>query len=158
MAKKKKRNKFGVLQTPEGKIKRTSYDYITGEPILFSSELEKKYYDEVVVNGMKDGTITKYKLQQRYNLLKSFKYQGQIIREINYISDFDIWYADGSFKVIDTKGRATADALIKAKLFKYNYPDIDFVWLSHTIDTGWIEYHELQKIRRQKKKAKKDGK
>ena len=47
---------------------------------------------------MKDGTITKYKLQQRYNLLKSFKYQGQTIREINYISDFDIWYTDGSLR------------------------------------------------------------
>jgi hypothetical protein len=152
--KKKTRSKFGIDQTQKGRERRTSIDYITGESIIFDSELEKKFYDTVIVEGMKDGSIANYKLQQKYRLLKSFKYRNETVREINYVSDFDIWYADGSFKVIDTKGRATADARIKSKLMKYNYPEIDFQWLSYTVATGWIDYDELQKIRRQKKKEK----
>ena len=70
---------------------------------------------------MKDGTLKDYKLQQKYLLQPSFKYFGKPIREINYISDFDLYYSNGDFVVIDTKGMATADAKIKAKLFKYKY-------------------------------------
>jgi hypothetical protein len=155
---KKKRSKFGVDQTSVGREKRTSNDYITGEPILFDSELEKKFYDTVIVKGLIDGSISKYKLQQKYRLLPSFKYMGETIREINYISDFDIWYSDGTFKVVDTKGRATADAKIKAKLMKYAYPEIKFEWVSYTVATGWMEYSELEKIRSKKRKDKKTQK
>jgi hypothetical protein len=158
---KRKRSKFGVSQTPAGIAERTRNDYITGEPILFSSKLEKQYYEEVVIEGIKDGTILKYELQHKYKLTPSFKYQNKSIREIIYESDFDIWYADGTFKVVDSKGRATADAKIKKKLMHYYYPDIDFIWVSYTVATGWMEYSELEKIRskkRKEKKSKKDGK
>lgn len=77
---------------------------------------------------------------------------GITIRAIDYISDFDLTFSDGSFVVIDCKGLATADAKIKAKLFKYKYPDIKFYWISYTKETGWIQYEELQKHRRNKKK------
>jgi hypothetical protein len=158
---KRKRSKFGVDMTESGVKKRTSQDYFTGETIIFDSELERKYYEEVVIKGLKDGTISTYKLQQKYKLTPSFKYKDKTIREICYVSDFDVWYSDGSFKVIDTKGRATADSKIKAKLMKYYYPEIDFEWVTHSSTTGWIEYDELQKIRRQNKKnktTKKDSK
>jgi hypothetical protein len=158
---KRKRSKFGVDQTDSGKKERSSKDYFTGETILFSSKLEKQYYEEVVIEGIKDGTISKYKLQQTYKLTPSFKYQNRTIREITYVSDFDIWYSDGRFQVVDSKGRATADAKIKKKLMHYYYPDIDFIWVSYTEKTGWMEYSELEMIRRQNKKAKKqlkDGK
>ena len=55
--------------------------------------------------------------------------------------------------VVDTKGMPTADAKIKAKLFKYKYPDINFKWMSYTKATGWVEYEDLQKYRRDKKKG-----
>ena len=118
------------------------------------SKLEKRFYDDVVVSGMKDGTLVDYKLQVKYNLQESFKYMGKTIRAIDYISDFDLYYSDGRFEVIDTKGIGTADAKIKAKLFKHKYPNIVFKWLSWTKATGWIDYDELQKIRRDKKKGK----
>ncbi|WP_279220649.1 DUF1064 domain-containing protein [Clostridium sp. AF32-12BH] len=123
--------------------------------MTFMSKLEKRYYEEVVVPGMKSGLLTDYKLQVKYKLQESFKYKGKTIREINYISDFDLYYADGHFEVIDTKGMSTADARIKKKMFHHEYPDIDFKWLSWTKATGWIEYDELQKMRRDAKKKKK---
>ncbi len=153
----RKRSKFGVSTTKKGIEQRTTIDHKTGKSLTFMSKLEKQYYDDVVVEGMKNGTLIDYKLQVKYKLQDSFKYQGKTIREINYISDFDLYYSDGSFQVIDTKGLATADAKIKAKLFKYKYPDIDFCWISYTEGTGWIDYDDLQKLRRERKKLKKDN-
>ena len=118
------------------------------------SKLEKQFYEDVVVVGMKDGTLKDYRLQQKYLLQPSFKYFDKTIREINYISDFDLYYSTGDFVVIDTKGMPTADAKIKAKLFKYKYPDIVLKWMSYTKTTGWMEYDDLQKYRREKKKMK----
>lgn len=106
---------------------------------------------------MKNGTLKDYNLQVKYLLQPSFKYMGQTIREINYISDFDIYYSDGNFQVVDTKGMATADAKIKAKLFKFKYPTINFKWMSYTKSTDWVEYDQLQKIRRENKKKKIKG-
>ena len=153
--KKVKRTKFHVDNTEAGIKKRQSKDFKTGETITFDSLLEKRYYDEIVVKGMIDGSISDYKLQVKYLLQPSLKYMGKAIREINYISDFDVYYSDGRFEVIDTKGQATADAKIKAKLFKMKYSNIVFKWMSYTVATGWLEYDELQKIRRDKKKASK---
>ena len=150
----KTRTKFKVSTTAKGIKDRQSVDYKTGEILTFSSKLEKQYYEEVVVVGMKNGTLKDYKLQQKYLLQPSFKYFGKTIREINYISDFDLYYPNGDFVIIDVKGMATADAKIKAKLFKFKYPTIDFKWMSYTKATGWMEYDDLQKYRRDKKKGK----
>lgn len=146
------RSKFGVNVTAKGKADRTCIDYITGEPIVFDSKLEKRYYEEVVVPGLKDGTIVKAELQKRYKLQPSFKYKGETIRAIDYISDFTLTYSDGSILVIDIKGQPTADAKIKKKMMHYVYPELNFIWLSHTVATGWIEYKDLQKLRRERKK------
>lgn len=150
----KGRTKFNVTKTKTNNIKRQAQDFFTGETITFDSELECKYYKEIVVAGLLDGTVTQCKLQQKYILIPSFKYQGKTIREMSYISDFDVLYSDGRFEVIDTKGFATADAKLKAKLMKYTYPNITFKWMSYTKATGWVEYDELQSIRRKNKKNK----
>lgn len=144
-----------MSNTAKGIKDRQSIDYKTGEVLTFDSKLEKRYYEEIVVVGMKNGTLKDYKLQVKYNLQPSFKYMGKTVRAIDYISDFDLYFANGDFLVVDTKGLATADAKIKAKLFKYKYPTIDFKWMSHTVATGWMEYDDLQKYRREKKKKAK---
>jgi hypothetical protein len=33
--------------------------------------------------------------------------------------------------------------------------NIDFIWVSYTVATGWMEYSELEKIRSKKRKEKK---
>lgn len=140
--------------TAKGIKDRQAIDYKTGETLIFMSKLEKRFYEDVVVTGMKDGTLIDYKLQVKYNLQEPFKYMGKTIRAIDYISDFDLYYSDGRFTVIDTKGLPTSDAKIKAKLFKYKYPNILLRWMSWTKATGWIDYDELQKLRREAKKNK----
>lgn len=149
----KNRTKFKVSTTAKGIKDRQSIDYKTGETLTFDSKLERQYYEDIVVSGMNDGTLKDYTLQKKYLLQPSFKYFGKTIREINYVSDFDLYFSNGDFLIVDVKGMATADAKIKAKLFKYRYPDINFKWMSYTQATGWIEYDELQKIRRDKKKC-----
>lgn len=150
----KKRTKFKVSTSAKGIEDRQSVDLKTGETLIFDSKLEKQYYEEIIITGMKNGTLRDYKLQIKYLLQPSFKYFGKTVREINYVSDFDLYFNDGKFMVVDTKGMATADAKIKAKLFKFKYPNIDFRWMSYTKSTGWVEYNELQKIRRERKKNK----
>lgn len=149
------RSKFGVSMTEKGKAERSCADYITGKLICFDSKLEKKYYEEVVIPGLKDGTIQTAYRQKRYTLQPSFKYNGKTIRAIEYISDFTLVYADGSVLVVDVKGRPTADAKIKKKMMHYVHPELPFIWVSHTKATGWMEYDELEKLRREKKKEKK---
>lgn len=151
------RSKFGVSLTAKGKAERTCADYITGEPICFDSKLEMQYYKDVVIPGLQDGSIVNAERQKRYKLQPSFKYQGATVRAIEYISDFTITYANGDILVVDVKGRPTADAKIKKKMMHYVYPDINFVWMSHTKTTGWMKYEDLEKLRREKKKEKKNG-
>jgi len=44
------------------------------------------------------------------------------MKEINYIPDFQI-----SNIIIDVKGCATVDFKLKAKMFKYKYPDLQLI-------------------------------
>lgn len=150
------RSKFGVSLTAKGKAERTCKDYITGENITFDSKLEMQYYQQIVIPGLQDGSIVSAERQKRYKLQPAFKYKGTTIRSIDYISDFTLFRSDGSMLVIDVKGRPTADAKIKKKMMHYIYPDLDFVWMSYTKATGWMQYEELERLRRQKKKEKKD--
>ena len=75
----------------------------------------------------KVGEISNLVLQPVYVLLNGFEYKGEKIRAIKYLGDFE--YVDsktGSKVLEDTKGFKTKDYLIKVKLLKNKYPDIDF--------------------------------
>lgn len=152
----RKRSKFGVSLTVKGKAERTCTDYVTGRNIVFDSKLEMQYYQQVVIPGLQDGSIKQVIMQQKYRLQPAFKYQGKSVRPINYISDFTILYSDGSKLIVDVKGKPTADAKLKKKMMHYVYPDENFVWMSYTKETGWMEYDALEKYRKAKKKEKKD--
>ena len=42
-------------------------------------------------------------------------------------------------------------------MFDYKYPDLKLTWVARSLkysSTGWIEYGELKKIRRENKKCK----
>ena len=58
---------------------------------------------------------------------------------------------------------ADATALLKRKLFWFKYPDVEYLWLTKNLkygrdNEGWIDFDTLQKIRRNAKKAKTEGK
>lgn len=114
-----------------------------------------KYYRDVICKGLEDGSIKDCQLQVKYELQPKFKYNNETLQAINYISDFVITFSDNSVKVVDTKGLPDATAKLKKKLFHYKYPDIDYVWMSYSkMDGGWLEYKDLEKARRERKKLK----
>lgn len=91
--------------------------------IKFDSIKEKNRY--VGLKQLEDlGIIKDLKLQVKFELQPSYKYQDKTIRAINYYADFT-YIQDGKLIVEDTKGFRTKEYLLKKKLLLYKY-DIDF--------------------------------
>lgn len=143
-----KRSKFNV---DKDKAKRTC------NGIVFDSELEMKYYRDVVLTGVESGRIKYYELQKPYELQPKFVHDGKIVQPIKYVADFYIEYADGSSEVIDTKGIPDSTAIVKRKMFWYVYPDIKYIWITWSkIDGGWCDYEYVKQQRNLRKKNKKE--
>lgn len=144
---KRSRTKFNVST----KVERRTCD-----GVVFDSELECKYYRNVVKPKLASGEIVFYELQKPYLLQERFVRRGKTYQPIKYIADFYLEYADGHTEVIDTKGMADNMAMLKRKMMFYLYPDVNLIWMSYCATYGgWIEYDELKKIRRNKKRMKK---
>ena len=123
--------------------------------IIFDSELEMKYYRDVVLPKFESGEIIYYELQKKYELQPKFKHLNETIRAVDYVADFFIRYKDGAEEVVDTKGMPDSIAKLKRKLFLYKYPDINYKWLTYIKKFGgWIEYNEYQRLKREEKKLK----
>ena len=92
----------------------------------FDSVKEANRYKELMML-QKCGEIDGLKLQPVYVLLDGFDYKGKRIRAIKYIGDFEYIESKTGEKVLeDTKGFKTKDYLLKAKMLKNRYPEIDF--------------------------------
>ena len=127
--------------------------------IVFDSVLEMKFFRDVVLPGMGSGQFVSYELQKSYELQPKFTYQGKTIRPITYVADFVLELPDGHKYVIDTKGMPDSTAKLKAKLFHYKFPNIDYYWVSYSkIDGGWVTYEKLKAARANRKKLKSGGK
>lgn len=127
--------------------------------IKFDSIAEAEYYlmlkEEKASGGIKD-----FKLQPKFTIQEKFKSETQgNIRAVTYKADFLV-HRQGEYTarlVIDVKGHATADAKIKRKMFLKNYPTHILSWQSKSIKhgvNGWIDYFDLEKIRRKNRKKK----
>ena len=122
---------------------------------VFDSVLEMRFYQEVVLPGVVNGTIVRYELQKPYLLQEGFSHHGIFVRPIVYVADFYLEYADGTEEVVDTKGLPDNVAKLKRKLFWHTYPDLPYTWMSYSkIDGGWLPYDQLQKQRRKRIRAK----
>lgn len=140
------RSKFNVSKDTS----RRTYD-----GIVFDSEMEMKYYRDVVLPKYNSGEIVKYDMQVPYELVPKFKKDGKTVRSIVYKADFYIEYVDGRAEVIDIKGMADSVAKLKRKLFYYKYPDVNYIWITYVKKFGgWVLYDDVQKLRRQEKKNK----
>lgn len=126
------RSKYNVDNSKLGKLKRTY------KGILFDSQLECRFYAEYLLPKLKKGIIKSIRRQVRYELLPSFFYRNKKQRAIKYVSDFDVLYQDAKFVVIDVKGFIKPIDRIKAKLFKYRYPDINFEFMRYSKNNGWF--------------------
>jgi len=123
---------------------------------LYASELEMKYFKEYIEPKLESGEIVNVDKQVKYLLQPAFNdMNGKHYREMNYISDFDITYSDGTFKVVDVKGMLKSEDKIKEKLFKYHYPNIDFEFIGKSlIDGGWVSIDTIIQGRKRRKKDK----
>ena len=125
--------------------------------IVFDSKNESLYY-EALKDLKNKGLIKDFELQPKYLLQESFEKDGKKYRPITYIADFRVINNDGSVYLVDIKGMLTTEFKIKLKLFNYKYPDIELKLISRSLkwgnEYGFIDYDELQKIRKQNKKSK----
>lgn len=122
--------------------------------IVFDSKVECEYYQylEKKMNGV---TYNRIEIQPRYELIPKFGNQ----RKTEYIADFALYLDNDLIEVIDVKGMATTTAKLKAKLFRYKYPEVKLTWICKEPKyTGleWIEYEELIKVGRKRKREKND--
>ena len=119
--------------------------------IEFDSKVEADFYEHLLQLHKADDII----LQPKYILQE--KLQG--IREIAYIADFKV----GNL-VFDVKGFSTSDFKLKAKLFKFKYPDLTLCLinkcpLKYQYTYGkWIDIGVLNKLRSAAKRAIKKAK
>ena len=70
------------------------------------------------------GLIQDIELQPEFVLQPSFKKNGKTHRAITYTPDYKITYPDGSFIIVDVKGKRTEVFNIKHKLFERAYPEL----------------------------------
>lgn len=120
--------------------------------ITFDSKVECDYYKYLEQRLIIDG-YDFIEIQPRYELVPKFGKQ----RKAEYIADFALWNNGKLIEVIDVKGMATETAKLKAKIFRYKYQDVKLTWICKAPRyTGeeWITYEELNKVRRECKKAK----
>ena len=123
----------------KGLVKRTL------DGIVFDSELEMRYYRDVILPGIGSGSIVECKLQEPYILQPKFTHEGKTVLPIKYVAE----------EVIDVKGMADTTAKLKRKLFWYVFPDLPYRWVSYSAkDGGWVDYDDLQRLRRERKKLK----
>lgn len=117
--------------------------------IVFDSTVECEYYQYLERNLGDE--YDRIELQPRYELIPKFDNQ----RKTEYIADFALWKDNKLLEVIDVKGMPTEVAKLKAKLFRDKYPNIKLTWICKAPKyTGleWIEYDELIKVRRKRKR------
>ena len=70
---------------------------------------------------LKNGNISKLKVQVRIKLREAFRFQGKAIRNISYIADFTYYDKDEKkFVIEDTKGYRTDVYKLKIKLLMFN--------------------------------------
>lgn len=130
-------------------------DKRTYEGIIFDSELEMRYYRDVVCPKVESGEIVSFELQKPYILQEDFVHNDKSVKEIKYVADFFLVYSDGREELIDTKGFPDNSARLKRKLFWYKYPDVDYKWICYSkIDGGWCDFDYVQE-QRSKRKAEK---
>jgi hypothetical protein len=158
MTEQKYKNKFSVL-LPDGTIRKVERKdavmslYAPGT-IIFDSEMELKFYTEILLPRIKKGLIT-VELQPKYILQESFEKFGKKHQAITYSPDFKVTKRDGEIICYDVKGFADQKFPIKRKLFDARYPDIRLVVMKRIVKFGgWLTDEQYMKAKREEKRGK----
>jgi hypothetical protein len=141
------------LEKEDKKKKKKKKKYNSSKVIIdwytFDSNLEAKYYQEV----LKKYNIP-FTFHERFVIQDSFMNWKKIL-PIYYEADFSL-IIEWKITVIDVKGMATPDALIKRKMFLYRYWDIELKRITYCKKRwGWIDFFVNKKEISKEKSAKK---
>ena len=124
--------------------------------ITFDSKDEAKYYEALKIRKYR-GEIQNFELQPKFTLIQGFKKNGKTYRAITYTPDFVIYHNDNSEEYVDVKGMTTQQGELRIKLFNHFYRDLKLSIVSRNLkygdEYGFIDYYELQKIRRRNRRA-----
>ena len=98
----------------------------------FDSKREAAVYVELRTLH-RAGKIKRLTLQPAFLLQPAFEKNGRLVREIDYVADFMVEWAEGSIQrsaskdptksLVDVKGKPTDVYLLKKKLFHFKYPE-----------------------------------
>ena len=124
--------------------------------ITFDSKDEAKYYEALKIRKYR-GEIQNFELQPKFTLVQGFKKNGKTYRAITYTPDFVIYHNDNSEEYIDVKGMTTQQGELRIKLFNHFYRDLKLSIVARNLkygdEYGFIDYYELQKIRRRNRRG-----
>jgi len=125
--------------------------------ITFDSKDEAKYYEALKIRKYR-GEIENFELQPKFTLVDGFKKDNKTYRPITYTPDFVIYHNNGSEEYVDVKGMTTQQGELRIKLFNHFYRDLKLSIVARNIkygdEYGFIDYYELQKIRRKNRRGK----
>lgn len=123
--------------------------------ITFDSEDEAKYYEALKIRKYRE-EIKNFELQPKFVLREGFKKFGKTYRAITYTPDFTVYHNDGDIEYVDVKGQTTQQGELRIKLFNDFYRDLKLSIVARNFkygdEYGFIDYYELQKIRRKNRR------
>jgi len=126
---------------------------VTIDNHTFDSKEEARFY-MYLKTKQEAGEVTSIELQPRYLLQPKFTQRGKTYRRIDYIADFLVTLKNGEQIVYDVKGYMTPVFMLKQKLFKFKYPELDLRLIKHVKKFGgWITHEEYTKRKRAEKKV-----
>ena len=140
---------YNVDMTKKGKEKRT----YNGE--VFDSLTELNFLKEWILPKVESGEILRYELQIPFVLQEGFTHNNIKILPIKYVSDFIVYWKDGTRTIFDVKGLPDSLSKCKRKMFWNKYPNEDYIWMCRNLKHGgWLTYEDLEKKKKEEKKAK----
>lgn len=152
----KKYSKYHVDTTKKGIEKRT----YNGE--TYDSLTELNFLKEWILPKMESGEILRYERQIPFILQEGFIHKNKKILPIKYVSDYIVYWKDGSRTVFDVKGNPDNTSKLKRKLFWKAYPTEEYIWMCRNIkygdETHWLTYEDLESKRKADKKNSKTAK
>lgn len=110
-------------QKPNAVVHKSKYrsvkEWVDG--ICFDSKREAEFYRTLQLL-QKAGKIKGFCRQARFVVTAGTNKDN---RASEYVTDFIVFYKDGTYRIIDTKGIQTREFKLKMKAFKEKYPELD---------------------------------
>jgi hypothetical protein len=138
--------------TKKGKEKRT-YNGIT-----YDSLTELNFLKEWILPKVESGKIIKWERQIPFILQEGFIHNNKKILPIKYVSDFIVYWKNGTRTIFDVKGQPDSLSKCKRKMMWKCYPNEEYIWMCRNIkygdETHWLTYEDLEQKRKAEKKSK----